>query len=65
MPQMYGRNRDVLLPSYARAGKGLSEAIPTDVTGLDRDALHMIHCQVATDCTPTSSRSTAVLQSDS
>jgi hypothetical protein len=33
--------------------------------GLDRDALHVIHCQVATDCTPTSSRSTVALPSHS
>jgi hypothetical protein len=47
---MRGRNRHLLLPPRARTGKGLPQAVPTDVTALDTDERPEVHCGAATDC---------------
>jgi hypothetical protein len=56
-----GRRRHVLLSAQARTGKRLPQTIPTDVTGLDTDDRVGVYCEVATDCTPTSSTTNVVL----
>jgi hypothetical protein len=60
-----GRRRHVLLPPQPRTGKGLPKTIPTDVMVLDTDERLVVYCEVATDCTSTSSRTNAALQPSS